>query len=69
MIRDEDGAFDGLCLSQSEHAQLGGFVNDAEKLINQKLALPADIPGAGLENMIRNARQQRLKIILPSSSS
>ena len=41
MIRDEDGALTGYVYLNLNTNDYGGFVNRAEKLLNQKVALPA----------------------------
>src|ERR1035438_5674271 len=41
MIRDEDGSLTGYVYLNLNTHDYGGFVNHAEKLINQKLELPA----------------------------
>jgi Cu(I)/Ag(I) efflux system membrane protein CusA/SilA len=66
MIRDEDGALTGYVYLNLNTHNYGGFVNDAEKLINQKLALPAGYSWrwAG-EYEFEMRAKQRLKIILP----
>jgi copper/silver efflux system protein len=66
MIRDEDGALTGYVYLNLNTHNYGGFVSDAEKLINQKLALPAGYSWrwAG-EYEFEMRAKQRLKIILP----
>ena len=66
MIRDEDGALTGYVYFNLNTHNYGGFVSDAEKLINQKLALPAGYTWrwAG-EYEFEMRAKQRLKIILP----
>jgi Cu(I)/Ag(I) efflux system membrane protein CusA/SilA len=66
MIRDEDGALTGYVYLNLNTHNYGGFVNDAEKLMNQKLALPAGYTWrwAG-EYEFEMRAKQRLKIILP----
>jgi len=66
MIRDEDGALTGYVYLNLNTHNYGGFVSDAEKLINQKLALPAGYTWrwAG-EYEFEMRAKQRLKIILP----
>ncbi|HEV2113383.1 MAG TPA: CusA/CzcA family heavy metal efflux RND transporter, partial [Terriglobales bacterium] len=66
MIRDEDGALTGYIYLNLNTHDYGGFVNHAEKLINQKLALPAGYTWrwAG-EYEFEMRAKQRLKIILP----
>ena len=41
MIRDEDGALTGYVYLNLKTSNYGGFVNQAEKLLQQKFALPA----------------------------
>jgi Cu(I)/Ag(I) efflux system membrane protein CusA/SilA len=66
MIRDEDGALTGYVYLNLNTHNYGGFVSNAEKLINQKLALPAGYTWrwAG-EYEFEMRAKQRLKIILP----
>ena len=66
MIRDEDGALTGYVYLNLNTHNYGGFVSDAEKLIDQKLALPAGYTWrwAG-EYEFEMRAKQRLKIILP----
>ncbi len=66
MIRDEDGALTGYVYLNLNTHNYGGFVSDAEKLINEKLALPAGYTWrwAG-EYEFEMRAKQRLKIILP----
>jgi Cu(I)/Ag(I) efflux system membrane protein CusA/SilA len=66
MIRDEDGALTGYVYLNLNTHNYGGFVSDAEKLINQKLPLPAGYTWrwAG-EYEFEMRAKQRLKIILP----
>ena len=66
MIRDEDGALTGYVYLNLNTHDYGGFVNRAEKLFNQKLALPAGYTWrwAG-EYEFEMRAKQRLKIILP----
>jgi Cu(I)/Ag(I) efflux system membrane protein CusA/SilA len=66
MIRDEDGALTGYVYLNLNTHNYGGFVSDAEKLINQKLALTAGYTWrwAG-EYEFEMRAKQRLKIILP----
>jgi len=66
MIRDEDGSLTGYVYLNLNTHNYGGFVNGAEKLINQKLALPAGYTWrwAG-EYEFEMRAKQRLKIILP----
>ncbi len=66
MIRDEDGALTGYVYLNLNTHNYGGFVNRAEKMLNQKLALPAGYTWrwAG-EYEFEMRAKQRLKIILP----
>jgi len=66
MIRDEDGALTGYVYLNLNTNDYGGFVNRAEKLLNQKLALPAGYTWhwAG-EYEFEMRAKERLKIILP----
>jgi Cu(I)/Ag(I) efflux system membrane protein CusA/SilA len=66
MIRDEDGALTGYVYLNLNTHDYGGFVNRAEKSINQKLTLPAGYTWrwAG-EYEFEMRAKQRLKIILP----
>jgi len=66
MIRDEDGALTGYVYLNLNPHNYGGFVNNAEKLLNQKLTLPVGYTWrwAG-EYEFEMRAKQRLKIILP----
>jgi Cu(I)/Ag(I) efflux system membrane protein CusA/SilA len=66
MIRDEDGALTGYVYLNLNTHDYGGFVNHAERLLNQKLALPAGYTWrwAG-EYEFEMRAKQRLKLILP----
>lgn len=66
MIRDEDGALTGYVYLNLNTHNYGGFVSDAERLLNEKLALPAGYTWrwAG-EYEFEMRAKQRLKIILP----
>ena len=66
MIRDEDGALTGYVYLNLNTNDYGGFVNRAEKLLNQKLAMPAGYTWrwAG-EYEFEMRAKQRLTIILP----
>ena len=66
MIRDEDGALTGYVYLNLNTHNYGGFVSNAERLINEKLALPAGYTWrwAG-EYEFEMRAKQRLKIILP----
>ena len=66
MIRDEDGALTGYVYLNLNTNDYGGFVSRADKLLNQKLVLPAGYTWhwAG-EYEFEMRAKQRLKIILP----
>jgi Cu(I)/Ag(I) efflux system membrane protein CusA/SilA len=66
MIRDEDGSLTGYVYLNLNTHNYGGFVNSADKLLNQKLTLPAGYSWrwAG-EYEFEMRAKQRLKIILP----
>lgn len=66
MIRDEGGALTGYVYLNLKTNNYGGFVNSAEKILRQKLALPAGYTWnwAGEYEFEVRARQ-RLTIILP----
>ncbi len=66
MIRDEDGALTGYVYLNLNTHNYGGFVDRAEKELNQKLTLPAGYNWrwAG-EYEFEMRAKQRLKIILP----
>ncbi len=66
MIRDEDGALTGYVYLNLKTSNYGGFVNQAEKLLRQKVALPAGYTWhwAG-EYEFELRAKQRLIIILP----
>lgn len=66
MIRDEDGALTGYVYLNLNTHDYGGFVSRAQKLIDQKLALPAGYTWrwAG-EYEFEMRAKERLKIILP----
>jgi Cu(I)/Ag(I) efflux system membrane protein CusA/SilA len=66
MIRDEDGALTGYVYLNLNTNNYGGFVNRAERLLNQKVALPAGYTWrwAG-EYEFEMRAKQRLTIILP----
>ncbi|HVC47809.1 MAG TPA: CusA/CzcA family heavy metal efflux RND transporter [Terracidiphilus sp.] len=66
MIRDEDGALTGYVYLNLKTNDYGGFVNRAQKLLQQKLSLPAGYSWrwAGDYEFEMRAKQ-RLKIILP----
>jgi Cu(I)/Ag(I) efflux system membrane protein CusA/SilA len=66
MIRDEDGALTGYVYLNLKTNDYGGYVNRAEQLLHQKLALPAGYTWhwAG-EYEFELRAKQRLKMILP----
>jgi Cu(I)/Ag(I) efflux system membrane protein CusA/SilA len=66
MIRDEDGALTGYVYLNLKTNNYGGFVNDAQKLLQQKLVLPAGYTWrwAG-EYEFELRAKQRLEMILP----
>lgn len=66
MIRDEDGSLTGYVYLNLKTNDYGGFVNRANKLIRQKLTLPAGYTWrwAG-EYEFELRAKQRLRIILP----
>jgi Cu(I)/Ag(I) efflux system membrane protein CusA/SilA len=66
MIRDEDGALTGYVYLNLNTNDYGGFVTRAEKMLSQKLALPAGYTWrwAG-EYEFEMRAKQRLKIIVP----
>jgi copper/silver efflux system protein len=66
MIRDEDGALTGYIYIDLKNSDYGGFVAQANKLIHDKLALPANytFQWSG-EYELELRAKQRLKLILP----
>jgi Cu(I)/Ag(I) efflux system membrane protein CusA/SilA len=66
MIRDEDGSLTGYVYLNLNTHNYGDFVHGAEKILNQKLTLPAGYTWrwAG-EYEFEMRAKQRLKIILP----
>jgi Cu(I)/Ag(I) efflux system membrane protein CusA/SilA len=66
MIRDEDGALTGYVYLDLQTKDYGGFVNQANKLLRDKLVLPAGYTyrWAG-EYEFELRAKERLKIILP----
>jgi Cu(I)/Ag(I) efflux system membrane protein CusA/SilA len=66
MIRDEDGALTGYVYLNLNTHDYGGFVHGAERLLNQKLVLPAGYTWhwAG-EYEFEMRAKERLKLILP----
>jgi Cu(I)/Ag(I) efflux system membrane protein CusA/SilA len=66
MIRDEDGALTGYIYIDLKDADYGGFVSKADKLLHDKLAIPANysFQWSGEYELELRARQ-RLQLILP----
>jgi Cu(I)/Ag(I) efflux system membrane protein CusA/SilA len=66
MIRDEDGALTGYVYIDLKNTNYGGFVEEANKQIQQKLKLPAGYTyqWSG-EYQFEQRAKQRLKLILP----
>jgi len=66
MIRDEDGALTGYIYIDLKNSDYGGFVAQANKLIHEKLALPANytFQWSG-EYELELRAKQRLQLILP----
>jgi Cu(I)/Ag(I) efflux system membrane protein CusA/SilA len=66
MIRDEDGALTGYVYLNLKTNDYGGYVKDASRLLNEKLALPAGYTWrwAGEYEFELHAKQ-RLTLILP----
>jgi len=66
MIRDEDGALTGYIYIDLKNSDYGGFVAQANRLIHDKLALPANytFQWSGEYELQLRARQ-RLQLILP----
>ena len=66
MIRDEDGALTGYIYIDLKNTDYGGFVRDADKLLHDKLALPANytFQWSG-EYELELRAKQRLQLILP----
>lgn len=66
MIRDEEGALTGYVYLDLKTKDYGGFVNQADKLLKERLVLPAGYSyrWAG-EYEFELRAKQRLKIILP----
>lgn len=66
MIRDENGMVTGYVYVDMANRDVGGYVNEAKKLVAEKLILPAGytlIWSGSYENMLRV--RERLKLILP----
>src|SRR5262249_33231455 len=66
MIRDEDGALTGYVYFDLNTRDYGGFVDKADKLLREKLALPAgySLKWSG-EYEFELRAKERLKIIVP----
>lgn len=66
MIRDEDGALTGYIYIDLSNTDYGGFVEKANKLLREKLSLPANYTyqWSG-EYELEMRAKQRLKLILP----
>jgi copper/silver efflux system protein len=66
MIRDEDGALTGYIYIDLKNSDYGGFVSQANRLLHDKLSLPAgySFQWSGEYELEQRARQ-RLKLILP----
>jgi Cu(I)/Ag(I) efflux system membrane protein CusA/SilA len=66
MIRDEDGALTGYIYIDLKNTDYGGFVRSADKLLHNKLALPANysFQWSG-EYELELRAKQRLQLILP----
>jgi Cu(I)/Ag(I) efflux system membrane protein CusA/SilA len=66
MIRDEDGALTGYIYIDLKNKDYGGFVRKADKLLHDKLALPANytFQWSG-EYELELRAKQRLQLILP----
>ncbi|HTF65908.1 MAG TPA: CusA/CzcA family heavy metal efflux RND transporter [Edaphobacter sp.] len=66
MIRDEDGALTGYVYIDLKNTNYGGFVAEADKLLHEKLALPANytFQWSG-EYELELRAKQRLQLILP----
>jgi Cu(I)/Ag(I) efflux system membrane protein CusA/SilA len=66
MIRDEDGALTGYVYIDLKNADYGGFVDQANRLLHEKLRLPAGYTyhWSG-EYEFEMRAKQRLKLILP----
>ena len=66
MIRDEDGALTGYIYIDLKNTDYGGFVAKADKLLHDKLALPANytFQWSG-EYELELRAKQRLQLILP----
>ncbi len=66
MIRDEDGALTGYIYIDLKSTDYGGFVSQADKLLHEKIALPANYSfhWSG-EYELELRAKQRLRLILP----
>jgi Cu(I)/Ag(I) efflux system membrane protein CusA/SilA len=66
MIRDEDGALTGYIYIDLKNTNYGGFIANADKLLHDKLALPANytFQWSG-EYELELRAKQRLQLILP----
>jgi copper/silver efflux system protein len=66
MIRDEDGALTGYIYLDLANSDYGGFVDKANRLLHEKLALPANYSyqWSG-EYELQQRAKQRLRLILP----
>jgi Cu(I)/Ag(I) efflux system membrane protein CusA/SilA len=66
MIRDEDGALTGYVYIDLKNTDYGGFVRNADKLLHDKLTLPANFSfqWSG-EYELELRAKQRLQLILP----
>jgi len=66
MIRDEDGALTGYIYIDLKNTNYGGFVAEADKLVHENLALPANytFQWSG-EYELELRAKQRLQLILP----
>lgn len=67
MIRDEDGALTGYIYIDLKNTDYGGFVGKANKLLHDKIALPAtySFQWSG-EYELELRAKQRLRLILPA---
>src|SRR5258705_2414022 len=66
MIRDEDGALTGYIYIDIKNTDYGGFVAEADKLLHEKLALPANYTFQWSGEYERELRaKQRLQLNLP----
>ncbi|MFL6306323.1 MAG: efflux RND transporter permease subunit [Candidatus Sulfotelmatobacter sp.] len=66
MIRDEDGALTGYIYIDLKNTDYGGFVRNADRLLHNKLSLPANYTfqwSGEYESELR--AKQRLELILP----